>query len=105
MRVINLAGNGQVKRYPKLRAIIHDSSKPPRLGSYTPPKLYLLERIEGAALGRMGSVAGESGQGAAQRDPAQADRLGGRGTIKQACGNLHITTNYANRRVFSRVMM
>ena len=72
-----LAGDGQVKRYPKKREVIHDGSKPPKLGSYTPPKLYLSERIEGATLGRMGSVAGER-ERAAQRDPAQPDKLGGR---------------------------
>lgn len=82
-----------MKRYPKMREVIHDGSKPPKLGSYTPPKPYLLERIEGATLGRMGSVAGER-EGAAQPDgttshstrlPNNAsqvagyDRLGGRG--------------------------
>lgn len=67
-----------MKRYPKMREVIHDGSKPPKLGSYTPPKPYLSERIERATLGRMGGVAGEREE-AAQRDPAQPDRLGGRG--------------------------
>jgi len=49
-----------------------------------------------------------SGKGAAQRDPAQPDRLGGRGTKNKGsatenkpCGNLHITANYANRQARS----
>lgn len=54
----DLAGDEQLKRYPKMREVFHDGSKPPKLGSYTPPKPYLSERIEGAALGRMGSMAG-----------------------------------------------
>ena len=73
-----LAGDGQVKRYPKKREVIHDGSKPPKLGSFTPPKLYLSERIEVPHWGGW-EARQVSGKGAAQRDPAQPDPLGGRG--------------------------
>ncbi len=48
-----------MKRFLKMREIIHVDSKPPKLGTYTPPKPYLLESNEGTTLERMGSVAGE----------------------------------------------
>ena len=66
----DLAGDGQVKRYPKIHEVIEDGSKPPKLGSYMPPKPYLSERIEGATLGRMGSLAGERERSSATRPRA-----------------------------------
>lgn len=33
-----------MKRYPKMREVIHDGSKPPKLGTYTPPMLCLVEK-------------------------------------------------------------
>lgn len=48
-----------MKRYKKNHEVIHDGSKPPKLGSYNPTKPYSSGRIEGATKGRMGSVAGE----------------------------------------------
>ena len=63
----DIAGDGQVKHYPKMREVIHDGSKPPKLGTYTPQMPYLLEGNEGATLGRMGSVAGERERSSAAR--------------------------------------
>lgn len=34
----------QVKRYPKMCEVIHDGSKPPKMGSYTPPMPYFSEK-------------------------------------------------------------
>ena len=56
-----------MKRYLKMREVIHDGSKPPKLGTYTPPKPYLFESNEGTTLGRTGSVAGERERSSAAR--------------------------------------
>ncbi len=56
-----------MKRYPKMREVIHDGSKLPKLGTYTPPMPYLLESNVGATLGRMGGVADERERSSAAR--------------------------------------
>ena len=33
-----------MKRYSKMREVIHDGSKPPKLRPYTPPMPYLVEK-------------------------------------------------------------
>lgn len=33
-----------MKRYPKMHDVIHDGSKPPKMGTYTPPMPYLVEK-------------------------------------------------------------
>lgn len=33
-----------MKRYPTMREVIHDGSMPPKLGTYTPPMPYLVEK-------------------------------------------------------------
>jgi hypothetical protein len=50
----------QVKCYPIMREVIHDGRKPPKMGSYTPPMPYRVEKpnssnkiISGGQTGRL----------------------------------------------------
>lgn len=65
-----------MKRYLKMREMIHDGSKPPKLGTYTPPKPYLLESNEGTTLVRMGEAWQVSGNTQRSATPYGLKRYG-----------------------------